>query len=104
MSCSFKTLDMKTTNLLKVLINVLLWGSSFALIKLGLDQTPPITLAFIRFAMASPLLLIYTYFKKPSSFKKSLLQDWKMFFYSWVNWYYSSSNISEYRITVHFRF
>ena len=40
---------------------------------------PPITLAFIRFAMASPLLLMYTYLKKPSSFKKSLLQDWKMF-------------------------
>jgi len=80
MSCSFKTLDMKTTNLLKVLINVLLWGSSFALLKLGLDQTPPITLAFIRFAMASPLLLIYTYFKNPSSFKKSLLQEWKTFF------------------------
>jgi len=71
---------MKKKNLLMVLIIVLLWGSSFALIKLGLDQTPPITLAFLRFAMASPLLLIYTYLKKPASFKKSLLQDWKMFF------------------------
>ncbi len=70
---------MKIKNLLMVFLIVLLWGSSFPLIKLGLDQTPPITLAFIRFAMASPLLLTYTYFKNQSSFKRSLLQDWKMF-------------------------
>jgi len=62
-----------------VFVIVLLWGSSFSLIKLGLDQTPPITLAFIRFAIASPILLIYTYFKNPLSFKRSLLHDWKTF-------------------------
>lgn len=56
---------------------VLLWGTSFVLIKLGLEEFPPITLAFLRFLLATPLLMGFTYLRKTRVSKTSILSDWK---------------------------
>ncbi|MFQ6075019.1 MAG: DMT family transporter [Candidatus Bathyarchaeia archaeon] len=58
---------------------VILWGSSFALIKLGLEEIPPITLAFLRFLLATPLLVAFTYIRNPKGLDTSVLRDWRRF-------------------------
>lgn len=46
----------KSTSLL--VVTVFLWGASFIFIKLGLEEVPPITLALLRFAIATPFMLL----------------------------------------------
>lgn len=42
-----------------MLLVVFLWGSSFVSIKIAVGEIPPITMAFIRFAIASAFLLFF---------------------------------------------
>jgi len=43
---------------LYLLITVFFWGTSFIFVKIGLEEVPPVTLAFLRFAIAIPLLFL----------------------------------------------
>ncbi|MEM4405739.1 MAG: DMT family transporter [Candidatus Methanomethylicaceae archaeon] len=49
---------MKLKSTLLLIVTVLLWGSSFVFIKLGLGEIAPLTLALLRFLIATPFLLI----------------------------------------------
>lgn len=53
------------------LLIVLIWAGSFIFIRIGLKDFPPITLAFLRFAAASPLLLILYLFNKNKDEKET---------------------------------
>jgi len=43
---------------------ILIWAGSFVFIRVGLKDFPPITLALLRFALASPFLLVFSLFNK----------------------------------------
>ena len=45
---------------------VLTWAASFVFIKFALVEIPPMTLAFARFALATPVLIAITSFARPS--------------------------------------
>ncbi len=70
---------MKLTNVLMLSSVVVLWGSSFTVIKIGLGEIPPITLAFLRFLFSLPLLIAFTYLKNKRAFGRHLIKDWKIF-------------------------
>jgi drug/metabolite transporter (DMT)-like permease len=57
---------------------VVLWGSSFTVLKLGLEEISPVTLAFLRFSLASPLFFASTCFQEKTLFVKSVFRDWKL--------------------------
>jgi drug/metabolite transporter (DMT)-like permease len=57
---------------------VFLWGSSFTVLKLGLKEISPVMLAFLRFALASLLLVALTWFQERTVFVKSRVRDWKL--------------------------
>jgi drug/metabolite transporter (DMT)-like permease len=57
---------------------VFLWGSSFTVLKLGLEEISPVTLAFLRFSLASPLFVASACFQKKPLFVKSMFRDWKL--------------------------
>ena len=59
-------------------IVLLLWGSSFALLKLGLEEISPINLAFLRFLIAVPFFFLYAYSKDKQILDKSIFRDWKI--------------------------
>lgn len=58
---------------------IFLWGSSFTLLKLGLDELPPITLAFLRSLIALPLLIVFAYHQDRKVLGSQFLQGWKVF-------------------------
>jgi drug/metabolite transporter (DMT)-like permease len=58
---------------------VFLWGSSFVWLKLGLEEIPPITLAFLRFSIFLPFLLAFTYLRAKHGFCRRIRKDWKTF-------------------------
>lgn len=58
---------------------VFLWGSSFTLLKLGLEEIPPITLAFLRFLIVLPFLIAFTYSQDKHALGRRILKDWKIF-------------------------
>jgi drug/metabolite transporter (DMT)-like permease len=45
---------------------VCIWAASFIFIKLALAEIPPMTLAFARFAIATPILIAITSYTRPS--------------------------------------
>jgi len=55
---------LKLSYFIACLLIVLIWAGSFIFIRIGLKDFPPITLAFLRFAAASLLLLIFYLFNK----------------------------------------
>jgi len=55
---------LKLNYFIACLLIVLIWAGSFIFIRIGLKDFPPITLAFLRFAAASLLLLIFYLFNK----------------------------------------
>jgi len=57
---------------------VFLWGSSFTLLKLGLEKISPINLAFLRFLLVLPFFMAFTYFQDKHAFDKSIFRDWKI--------------------------
>jgi drug/metabolite transporter (DMT)-like permease len=58
---------------------VFLWGSTFTIIKLGVLEVPPITLAFIRFLIALPFLFALTFLQNRNAFGKHVLENWRAF-------------------------
>lgn len=52
---------------LAMLITVLFWGISFISIKITVSEVPPITMALIRFIMASAILVVITRKLEPAS-------------------------------------
>ena len=69
---------MKARTFLLLITVVLLWGSSFTIVKLGLHDLSPINLAFLRFLFALPFLFGYTLFHDRRVFDTSVCQDWKL--------------------------
>lgn len=66
--------------IIALLITVLIWSSSFATIKIGLQEIGPLTLAFVRGFLASIFLLaIITIKNENNKFIKSITRDWKYF-------------------------
>lgn len=59
-----------------MIVTVFLWGSSFVFIKLGLEEISPLTLALLRFAIATPFLLVLV---RLTSRFKGLVKGWKHF-------------------------
>lgn len=47
-----------------LLLTMLIWAGSFIFIKIGLQEIKPYNLAFYRFILASPVLLLAVYLKK----------------------------------------
>jgi drug/metabolite transporter (DMT)-like permease len=52
------------TNILIGPLVALIWGGSFVAVKIGLEETSPFVLAFLRFAVASPLMFMVAAWKK----------------------------------------
>ncbi len=59
-------------------IVVIIWGSSFTFLKLGLEDIPPITLAFLRFLLATPFFVVSTYWQNRTIFHNAILREWKL--------------------------
>ena len=70
---------MKLKTALMLSFVVFLWGSSFTVLKLGLEEIPPITLAFLRFVIVLPFLITFTYYRDKHAFDRHILKDWKIF-------------------------
>lgn len=66
---------MKPKNLILLTLIVLIWGSAFPLVKIALSEVPPVTLGFLRFLIATPILVLYAYFKDRKSFKAMLSKN-----------------------------
>jgi len=60
---------------------VCLWAASFIFIKLALTEIPPITLAFVRFATATPILIVIVLRSRHSreSMRHALTREFWMF-------------------------
>ena len=69
--------EMKARTILLLMTVVLLWGSSFTIIKLGLHELSPINLAFLRFLLALPFFFGYTLFRDRRVLDTSVVHDWK---------------------------
>ncbi len=67
-------MKLKIKSALLLITTVFLWGSSFIFIKLGLEEIAPLTLALLRFAIATPFLLILV---KITSGFKGLFTSWR---------------------------
>lgn len=70
---------MKTRSALMLSSVVFLWGSSFTLLKLGLEEIPPVTLAFLRFLVVLPFVVAFTYSQDKKAFGGQVLKEWKIF-------------------------
>ncbi|MDH5686724.1 MAG: DMT family transporter [Candidatus Bathyarchaeota archaeon] len=68
----------KARSFLMLSVVVFLWGSSYTLLKLGLEKMSPINLAFLRFLLALPILAVFAYLKGKKILDSSILQDWKI--------------------------
>lgn len=68
---------MKARTFLLLITVVLLWGSSFTIVKLGLHELSPINLAFLRFFFALPFFFGYTLFHDRRVLDTAVFQDWK---------------------------
>jgi len=53
-------------------IIVLMWGSAFPLVKIALSEVPPVTLGFLRFLIATPVLALYSCLKDKRGLKTAL--------------------------------
>ena len=60
---------MKTKNLVWLTLIVLLWGSAFPLVKIALSEVPPVTLGFLRFLVATPILVLHAYVSDSTGFR-----------------------------------
>lgn len=62
-----------------VLISVLMWASSFTLIKVGLDFLPPIGFAAMRYGIAAVVMVFVLFYRKPfTSAIEEFRSDWKL--------------------------
>ena len=68
---------MKARTFLLLMTVVLLWGSSFTIIKLRLHELSSINVVFLRFSLAISLFFGYTLFRDRRVLEISLVHDWK---------------------------
>jgi drug/metabolite transporter (DMT)-like permease len=60
------------------LLAVMLWGLAFPLIQEGLDSFGPVTLGFLRFALASAVLMGFVLLRYPfRDIKDTMAREWK---------------------------
>jgi len=52
-----------------------MWGSAFPLVKVALSEVSPITLGFLRFLIATPVLVFYSHLKDGRGLKTVLLKN-----------------------------
>jgi len=69
---------MKTGSFLMLVVVVILWGSSYALLKLGMEDISPINLAFLRFLLALPPFVAFAYSQDKKTFERSIFHEWKV--------------------------
>ena len=69
---------MKLKSALMLSFVVFVWGSSFALLKLGLEGIPPVTLALLRFLIVLPFLTALTHYRSRNALGERLFKDWKI--------------------------
>lgn len=87
-------------NLLVYLMLCLIWGMTWLVIKLGLEDAPPLWSAALRFILAAGLLYIINYFTKhryPQGWRKKWLAAWPgifTFFGSYALTYMGENHIS----------
>ncbi|MFA5843084.1 MAG: DMT family transporter [Candidatus Gracilibacteria bacterium] len=66
-----------------LLLSVFLWGINFSITKIGLFEVEPITLAFLRFFVASVLLVSAVFIvRRGKELKKAFVQD--ALFFMWL--------------------
>jgi drug/metabolite transporter (DMT)-like permease len=65
---------MKARTIASLAIIVFMWGVTFPLVKISLVEVSPITLAFLRFLLATPIMVLYSHFKD-KGFKSVLTRD-----------------------------
>ncbi len=68
---------MKLGTHLMLALLVVLWGSSYVFIKIALQEISPMTLAFLRFAIAAPFLVALA---RRSGGNQSMMKSLKVFF------------------------
>lgn len=66
---------MGTKTLIYLISILLMWGSAFPLVKIALLETSSITLGFLRFLLATPILLFYSYLRDEKGFKTIFLKN-----------------------------
>ena len=66
---------MRARTLIWLALIVLMWGSAFPLVKIALSEVPPVTLGFLRFLIATPILALYSYLQDRKSLKTVLLKN-----------------------------
>ena len=66
---------MKQKNIVKLTLVMLIWGSSWILLKFTLGEVPPISLAFLRFFIASPTIFLLALITKKRSQMKIRLEE-----------------------------
>lgn len=60
------------------LVAVMLWGLAFPLIQEGLESFGPVTLGFLRFVLASAVLMGFVLLRYPAQqIKSTVLREWK---------------------------
>jgi drug/metabolite transporter (DMT)-like permease len=63
-----------------LILSIFIWGSTYGVNKLALNEIPPVTLAMIRFAIASLVLSCWVLFlKKWPELRRALKEDWFYF-------------------------
>lgn len=70
---------MKLIDVLSLSFVVFLWSSTFTIIKLGIQEVPPITLSFLRYLIALPFLFVFTFLQNRKAFGKLVLKNWRVF-------------------------
>ncbi|MBE7174114.1 MAG: DMT family transporter [Williamsia sp.] len=79
---------------LSIIIVMLIWGSSFTVTKIAVSQLPPIWFAFLRFTVASLILLCLYFFRKRPAGPKPPLALLVWMGLSGVSFYYLFFNLS----------
>jgi drug/metabolite transporter (DMT)-like permease len=54
---------MKARTIASLATIVFMWGVTFPLVKISVAEVPPITLAFLRFLLASPIMVLYSHLR-----------------------------------------
>jgi drug/metabolite transporter (DMT)-like permease len=70
-----KLVELRARTLLWLTLIVLMWGSAFPLVKVALSEVPPVTLGFLRFLLATPILALYSCLKDGRGLRAVLLKN-----------------------------
>lgn len=65
---------MKAKTVLLMVFVVLAWGSAFPIVKVVLAETTPVTLGFIRFLVATPILVLYARLRSGRNYWRTFIE------------------------------